>query len=543
MSLRKKVSLSNSYSTPCIFFIIVFLSAILFATSLSLCNVNLVEPNISPLHGLLSKPFVSRSRALRKGLDNEGEGSIPNIEQPILLSATSSISNGLILVLEQVKLTGSPPLVSRSDINLDVNFVPDFVHSGMSSLLLSPSPPIFFAASFDSLQTHQSPLRYARLTEDAVRDVILAIISSPGRPWSSEAEDAMKEFKHKAPLRNEGDKSLTHLFCRAGPVTAPYWCLSSLLSSRSQLFRKEIQTSKVYIIDAGATLAGYFGLLAAASAAGVYGVQTLVIDPQPQCIEWARSAAAASGFSKSRFSTINALLMGSKDNHQKEGNDFVRVPTVTNCRGSTTQGGFIDSIGPLNASTGFVSVPRQSLSEILKNEEDATILLLKLDAIGREKEVLDGLGPFLEAQKVLNVILELNKQRSASFLKLPSAIKAEEKLIMSTSLYTRDLKEFEQEAVDAGALPSQAAGEAHGVLLSDEDNTIISKLYAELISNVFLDRGFECLTADRGWWSAQSPFRQGEEATQDGETLEKWANKMSRGSEVDVWCWLPAVSK
>jgi hypothetical protein len=232
--------------------------------------------------------------------------------------------------------------------------------------------------------------------------------------------------------------------------------------------------------------------------------------------------------------------MGS--NNQK--GNFVRVPTVTNCRGSTTQGGFIDNIGPLNASSGFVSVPRQSLSDILKKEEDATILLLKLDAIGREKEVLDGLGPFLEAKKVLNVILELNKQRSASFLKLPSAIKAEEKLIaMSTSLYTRDLKEYEQEAVDAGALPSQAAGEAHGLLLSDEDNTIISNLYAELISKVFLDRGFECLTADRGWWSAQSPFRQGEEATQDGETLEKWAKKMSRGSEVDVWCWLPAVRR
>jgi FkbM family methyltransferase len=494
-----------------------------------------VEPNISsssPLHGLLSKPFVSRSRALRKVFDN---GS-PNTEQPILLSATSSISRGLILVLEQVKLTGSPPLVSRSDINMDVNFVPDFVNSGISPGHLSPSPPIFFAASVDQ----SSPLRYARLTEDAVRDVIIAIISSPGRPWSSEAEDAMKEFKHKAPLRNEEDKSLNHLFCRAGPVTAPYWCLSSLMSSRPHLFRKETQSSKVYIIDAGSTLAGYFGLLAAASAAGVYGVHTLVIDPQPQCIEWARSAAAASGFSKSRFSAVNALLIGS--NNQK--GNFVRVPTVTNCRGSTTQGGFIDNIGPLNASSGFVSVPRQSLSDILKNEEDATILLLKLDAIGREKEVLDGLGPFLEAKKVLNVILELNKQRSASFLKLPSAIKAEEKLIaMSTSLYTRDLKEYEQEAVDAGALPSQAAGEAHGLLLSDEDNTIISKLYAELISKVFLDRGFECLTADRGWWSAQSPFRQGEEATQDGETLEKWVKKMSRGSEVDVWCWLPAVRR
>ena len=66
-------------------------------------------------------------------------------------------------------------------------------------------------------------------------------------------------------------------------------------------------------------------------------------------------------------------------------------------------------------------------------------------------------------------------------------------------------------------------------------------MYADLISSVFLKRGYECLTADRGWWSAQSPFRPNEETTQDGETLEKWSKKMNRVSEVDVWCYLSAT--
>jgi len=551
---HKKPSSSSTTKTPWIIYIVITTFILYLGVLLGYSISSSSSSSSSPTHGCIScltKSDISRglSRGLRR---NDIELSSENLyindkELPSLLSASSSVTSGLILVLEQVKLTGSPPLVSRTDIAMDPMFVPDFTNNGISPLLLPPTPPTFFAASFDSLQTRKSPLGYARLTEDAVRDVVLAIISSPGRPWSNEAEEAMKEFKHKAPSRNEADTSLPHLFCRAGPVTAPYWCLSSLLSSRPQLLpRSRSSSSKVYIIDAGATMAGYFGLLSAASAAGAAGVHTFVIDPQPQCIEWASASAAASGFSKSRFTAINAILAGDKDNidDMKRGKNIpVRVPAVTNCRGSTTQGGFIDaSIIPLNASKGLVSVPRLTLSQILKNE-DAIILLLKLDAMGREEEVLGGLGAYLDAEKVLNVILEFNKQRSATYLKLPSAIKAEEKLLTSssTSLYTNDVKEFEKEAVDAGALPSQVAGEAHGLILSDEDNEVISKLYARLISSVFLDRGFECLTADRGWWSAQSPFRRGEETTQDGETLEKWANKLSRGSEVDVWCWLPAV--
>ena len=533
MKMKSKYSQKNN-TTSCSSFIIIF---ILFFLGTFLFSILA----LSPLSSTQSR-FINGPKKIRR---------IETFSNPIdipfssTFSASSASSQGFILVLEKVKLTGAPPLVSRTDIAMDPNFVPDFSNSGLSNLLLRPSIPIFFMASFDSIQSKKGPLAYARLTEDAVRDVIIAIISSPGRPWTKEAEEAMKEFKHKAPRREirnkeqDQDKQQQQLMCRAGPVTSPYYCLASLQTSRPTLFSKlkSSQSSKIYIIDAGNTLAGYFGLLAAASAAGEAGIQTLVIDSQPQCIEWAKASAAASGFSESRFKAINAHLIVETESFTRK---KVRVPIVTNCRGSTTQGGFIENLVNLNNSES-INVPQMSLSEILGIDTTSSIiLLLKLDVMGREKIVLDGLGQLLDEKRVLNVIFELNKQRAAVWLKLASAIKVDNELLSSTSLYKESI-EFEKEAIETGALPSQAIGEANGLILSDFENDLIAKLYADLISIVFLKRGYECLTADRGWWSAQSPFRPNEETTQDGETLEKWSKKMNRVSEVDVWCYLSAT--
>jgi hypothetical protein len=94
---------------------------------------------------------------------------------------------------------------------------------------------------------------------------------------------------------------------------------------------------------------------------------------------------------------------------------------------------------------------------------------------------------------------------------------------------------------DVGAaVPTGAAGADRGLEISDAEDAELSTEIARLVRSL-LARGFEVLCADRGWWSAQAPFTPDGGPASDGATVEGWAAKINRRSEVDVWGYLPAT--
>jgi hypothetical protein len=331
----------------------------------------------------------------------------------------------------------------------------------------------------------------------------------------------------------------------------------------------------VLVVDAGATLAGYFGLLAAASAAGAAGVRTLVVESQPQCAAWAAGAGAASGFPPQRFAVQNALLAGPA----WHGRAALRVPARTGCALTTTQPGFFSPregegegedggvwhAGGAAGGAARVVVPIVTLADAVEaalapGDEAglAVVLLLKLDAAGREADVLAGAAPLLDSGRVLNVIVEVNKQRMAVARGTPSALAAAAR---------RAAEDDELVAAAGGAgvaggagggagtladqaggggddvgaaVPTDAAGTDRGLEISDAEDAELSAEIARLVRSL-LARGFEVLCADRGWWSAQAPFTPDGGPASDGATVEGWAAKLNRRSEVDVWAYLPAT--
>ena len=488
----------------------------------------------------------SRLRAVTLPPVLRRRAQVSQLSQPTFRAAHPHRRSPLALVFEEVALTGAPPLASRSDARADAAFVPDFEGRGVSLLLLPPLPRFYAAASLgaqpSSLDPH-SPLGYARATEDAIRDVALAIFASPGREWSEAAVEAMREFAHEPP-----PSGLEHArLCRVGPVTAPFWCLASLRSARPNHFKASGGDQHLLFVDVGATLAGYFGLLAATSAAGEAGLKALVIDPQPACAEWAASAGRASGLQASQFEVLNTIVVGPE---WLAGRKAVAVGSRSDgaCVGTTTQAAFFDretEVSELQAyNESVVHVPAQTLDVIIasalsretkRSFPSAVIMLLKIDAAGREADVLAGATELLDGGRILNLIVEFNKQRLAAFMGLPSALAARSRFYKRQDAHPDPL-------FGADAAPESWVGESRGLALSDADNSAVSQKIAALVRSL-LARGFECLCADRGWWSAQAPFRPGSEAASDGATLEEWALKLSRVSEVDVWCYLAADAR
>ena len=90
-------------------------------------------------------------------------------------------------------------------------------------------------------------------------------------------------------------------------------------------------------------------------------------------------------------------------------------------------------------------------------------------------------------------------------------------------------------------MPTGAAGQSRGLEISDEENAQLSAELAELVRTRLVARGFEVLVADRGWWSAQAPFTAADQPAVDGMTIDEWAERLNRRSEVDIWAYLPAT--
>jgi hypothetical protein len=92
----------------------------------------------------------------------------------------------LPLVHYTLRLTGHPPLVSRGDLTPSGS--PDMENFGLAPAL--GAPPAFFmvdpwegseAAAAAAAPLSDSPLRYVVQSEDSIRDIVMAMLASPGK--------------------------------------------------------------------------------------------------------------------------------------------------------------------------------------------------------------------------------------------------------------------------------------------------------------------------------------------------------------------------
>jgi hypothetical protein len=458
-------------------------------------------------------------------------------------------------------LTGHPPLVSHCDVSADGH--PDFINFGVPTLMPSPS---FFAV--DPLEgipagappTHvESPLRYVVRSEDAVRDIVLAMLASPGRLRSGEGRAAVavdgKDAKQGAPAR---------VTCKASPVTIPYACLASLRAEAPALFEapgrggggaaaarpRPAAAGGPLVIDVGFTSGGFYGLLAASQ-----GVSALVVDPQPQCALFAKLGAAASGLGDlvtvvpavplPRESVGDAAALpaplrtgcvstSTTDNHAtpdevaryysgraareeggggaKEDDGGRAAAEVARSRVGTEGAAFA------GGGSGTLEIPVASLDDIMCATFGAvceeggsgegggapppTPLLVKIDARGREMDVLLGMERMLASPDVapLNLLVEVNKQHAAAALGLASARKA---------------------AKEAGVKFPKGIPLAEGVVagfglgnvaLTDQENEAIAERYVALVQ-LLLEAGYEVLVSDRGEAAAKEGVRGGAQSS------------------------------
>lgn len=120
-------------------------------------------------------------------------------------------------------LTGHPPLVSRSDASVDG--LPDFTSFGLPPTIPHPQfmvvdPWVGLDGSSEQTtgntrQITDNPFRYVVKNEDAVRDVVVAMLASGG---------------------HQRDASRAGVDCRASPVTSPFACIASLRTEVPQRF-------------------------------------------------------------------------------------------------------------------------------------------------------------------------------------------------------------------------------------------------------------------------------------------------------------------
>jgi hypothetical protein len=428
------------------------------------------------------------------------------------------------MVWESVTLTGHPPLVCRSD----TNGAPDFEGKDVPPQVRRPA--FFFP---DGARAY-SPLDFVTKTSDAIKDVVLAIMGSPGQPWQDGGSGGM--------------------MCRASAVTAPYWCFSSL---------RAFNRGRVLMVDAGWTAAGYYALLSSSAAAGgAEGWLAIVVDAQPECGMWARTARDASGLQE-RISVVTALPW-------EETGGTVDVPARTACTGTSTQGGWLPTpadevrqsytaqYNGSHAHEEALAVPVVDLLSVVRHHApplrgdaampDALVLLLKIDARGYEAKVLAGVRPLIAAGRVLNMLVRVNKQHSAAALGLRSAVDAR-------TAWAAGRQTPQTTGLLDAAMGHEGLGEDRGCKIGEEDNEMVSAHLVEQIVRPLLAAGFEMLVADRGWWAAQDPFRPperradgewrkgtepGNERTHDGATLESWSRALNRRGEVDLWFYLRA---
>ena len=493
------------------------------------------------------------------------------------------------LVRYTLRLTGHPPLVSRSDVTEDGN--PDFERFGVPADI--PVPSFFMADPHDGapagepLPEHmahtESPLRYVVRSEDAVRDIVLGMLASPGR------------------VRGEGGKGPRT--CKASPVTRPYACLAQLRDVRPGLFEGggggaplPAEKGGPLVIDLGFTSGGFYGLLAASQ-----GVSAMVVDSQPQCAMWAGLGAAASG--SAHLLRVHAAVPVSPE--AADGAASVRAHLRTGCLSTSTTDehpAAVDTFAfygapapevsqdgreeaeaarsqvgtegmPLTGGRDTMELPLASLDDLLCATYPAAcadggggappaLLLVKIDARGRELDVLAGMARVLAspALRPLNILVEVNKQHTAAVMglssaraaakaagvKFPPGVPGAEGLVAGFGLPAFDLNDAENEAVAERyvALVQLLLDEGYEVLVSDR-----GAWRGRAAARPILLLALSAQSAQRspappppppflpaGWWAAQDPWRDfnvdPSRPLSDGTTLTSWSEKLTQRNEV-----------
>jgi hypothetical protein len=442
----------------------------------------------------------------------------------------------------QVKISGNPPLSCRAD------FVSPHVKYGSKDDRNCPITP-----SFPFFSNDESSLNDLVTTEDAIIDLVLAILTSPGQEGTVQVSD---EDQNPG-----GSYTKKTTFCKMSPVTEPYWCASSLLNT--EVGRDYNEHSLLYVADIGYTSHGYFGALSSS-----LGFKTLVVDTQPAC---SYQTYLASLFDDTnRFNDLldirTAMLhFGSNEEFIKfdgysENGKISTDYLLNSCYSSSTQPKYAPEV-PISydAISGFqrkrnklvkkdILIPVTSFDKIAKEipqlvankvlqQENiipkaskiaSTIrkinyplfLLIKTDFYGFIQDNVNGLSELLHSHKVLNLIMEVNKQHLGRILGFPSS-----------SYTTTDLTE------NPDGLLTGKPRKVYKV--QRDDNEAISMMMMPIVLQI-LQQGYHMLTSDRGWFSAQDPytFENHNTITAGRPVLREWLMKMI-DSEVDLWFYLP----
>ena len=413
------------------------------------------------------------------------------------------------LVEETVQLTGAPPLVVWSDRSVDGN--PDFDHRGApvttSFKIVNPDAALKSAGGGDDVtgaRAWDNVYQYTVKSEDAIKDIFIATLSSPGKRRGSDPR----------------------VSCKASPVTAKWLCRAALTAA----FGDEAKTPPLWILDAGSTSAGYYGLLAAS-----HGIPSLLIEPQPHCAYWGRLSAEASG-AASLIHQVTAF----PDGPRSDGSAYPHVPVPVRMRSGCIGTSSIDwpptaeqvaaAYRGADGGLKLTDVPRKSIDEIVADPgsgvpKGALFLVVKVDASGREDDVLRGMSGMLASKRALSVIVEINKQHLARRFGLGTLEGGGD-----ASSIVRDATKGKN-GYDPAPFPRQR------LAISDGDNAILGSHIAGLVRSMFA-HGYEMLTADRGWWAAQDPYNAATDA-QDPSVLDTWAQKVMKHGEMDLWFYLP----
>lgn len=427
-----------------------------------------------------------------------------------------------VLVPEKVELTGAPPLTSRSDASPDGN--PDFVNRGLLYPAAFSVVDAVASAAGDSKagagDAADRLIAYVRKSEDAIKDVVVATLASTGRV-------------------RDGDARVS---CKASPVTAKWQCAAAVVAGAAAA---GVPPPPMWLLDVGSTSAGYYGLLA-----GAYGFPSLLVDPQPHCGYLAQAAAEGSSSGKEGAAPLASLLHTATyfpDGPRANGSPVPRTPVPVRWRSGcvgTSSTDFPPSPAGIAAAYGgppqgmaLVNVSRRSLDDIVYDAAsgvppEAVFPVVKIDASGREDNVLRGAARLLGSGRALSVIVEINKQQLARRLGVGS--------IEGGGGGGRDALPPPGHAVD-GIDPLSGYDPApvprRRLAISDAENALLSAHIASLARSMFAF-GYESLSSDNGWWAAQDP-KSAATDTADPGALDAWAAKVMRHGEIDLWFYLP----
>ena len=236
------------------------------------------------------------------------------------------------LVYEVATITGRPPLLCRADMG-DAS---DDAVWGEGC----PHPSFFVA---DPPKDAGAPYAYIREAEDVMRDVFVAVLTSPGRALNGRGRAATDA--------TEPDSRLNYFACKPSPVTRPYFCAGPLLDEEKG---GRYERSGLWVVDVGANV-GYFPLLAAS-----LGFPALSIDEQPHCAALVETAAQASGLTglvRSRTLRLAATPGG-----------VLRVPP-RGCVGSSTLPA-LKAPSPADLWRHFTAVATEGVAALGREDKD-----------------------------------------------------------------------------------------------------------------------------------------------------------------------------